>query len=86
VKHRPDDLAASRWICAAIPVPLEHDGGPFVGLDDSAEIWAERPGRTLPLGKFAPRKRPVTAPSQRPSAMKNSCCQPPSRLTLQLSG
>ena len=86
VEHRADDLAASWRVGAAIAVPLEHDGGPVVGPDDSAEIRPERPGRTLPLGKFAPRKRPVTEPSQRPSAMKNSCCQPPLRVIPQLSG
>jgi hypothetical protein len=41
---------------------------------------------SLDSAKFAPRNRPVTEPSQRPSAIKNNCCQPASRPTAQLSG
>ncbi len=32
-KHRTDDLAASRRVGAAVPVPLHHDRGPVVGLE-----------------------------------------------------
>lgn len=86
MKQCPDDLTAPRWIGAAIAVPLHHDRGPIVGLDDGAEVRPEGPSAPSFRGKFAPRKRPVIDPSQRPSAIKKSCCQPPSRPTAQLSG
>ena len=37
----PDDLAAFGWVGTAVPVPLNHDRGPVVGLDDSPEVWPE---------------------------------------------
>src|SRR5215467_6754753 len=41
VKQCPDDLTASRWVSAAITVPLHHDRGAIVGLDDGAEVGPE---------------------------------------------
>ena len=46
VKQRPDDLTASRWAGAAIPVPLHHDRGPIVGLDDGTEVGTSMNGDT----------------------------------------
>src|SRR5215469_17392756 len=43
VIHRPDDLAAFWRVGPAVPVPLDHDRGPVVGLDDGAEVRPERP-------------------------------------------
>src|SRR3954467_2397352 len=37
VKDRPDDLAAPGWMGSPISVPLEHDHGAVLGLDDGAE-------------------------------------------------
>src|SRR2546429_8669911 len=78
-------LAGLRRVGAAIPVPLHHDHGPVIGVDDGPEVRPEGPSAPSFRGKFAPRNRPVTNPSQRPSARKNICCQPPSRPTAQLS-
>jgi hypothetical protein len=65
VKHRPDDLTPSRWVGAAVTVPLNHDRGPVIGLDDGAEVWPERAGRALALGEIrsaeSPRDRAFTA-------------------------
>ena len=57
----------------------------------SASITARTSGRNGPAavrrwGKFAPRKRPLIEPSQRPSARYRCCSHPPSRPTTQLSG
>ena len=41
VEQRPDDLTAPRWVGAAVPVPLHHDHGPVLGLDDGAEVGPE---------------------------------------------
>jgi hypothetical protein len=66
VKYRPDDLTAPWRIRAAIPMPLKHDGGSIVGLDDGTKVWPERAGRTVPLGKVRPTEAPgyrtLTAP------------------------
>ena len=51
VKDRPDDLAAPGWIGPPIPVPLEHDHGPVLGLDDGAEVRPKRSIRTMPAGE-----------------------------------
>jgi hypothetical protein len=47
VEHCPDDPAASRWVGAAIAVPLHHDHGAVVGLDDGAEVGPEGPFRAV---------------------------------------
>ena len=47
VKQRPDDLAAFQRVGTAVAVPLHHDHGPVVGLDDSPEVRPERTSRAL---------------------------------------
>jgi hypothetical protein len=58
VKHCANDLPASRRVGAAVPMPLEHDGGTIVGLDDGAEVRPERADRAVPLGKVRPAEPP----------------------------
>src|SRR5690348_6224816 len=42
VEHGADDLAAPGRIGTPVPVPLDHDDRPVVGLDHSAEVRPER--------------------------------------------
>src|SRR6516225_10169121 len=58
VKDRPDDLTAFRRVGAAIPVPLHHDRGPIIGLDDGPEVGPEGPGRTLLAGEVRAAETP----------------------------
>src|SRR3984957_19935605 len=47
VKQRAYDLTAPRRVGTSIPVPLNHDRGPVVGLDNGPEVGAEGPIRAL---------------------------------------
>jgi hypothetical protein len=58
VKHRPHDLTASRRVGAPVPVPLHHDHGPVVRLDDGPEVRPERAGRAFTAGKVRPAETP----------------------------
>ena len=62
VKHRPDDLAAFLRVGTAIPMPLNHDRGPVVGLDDSPEVWPEGAGRALLPGEVRAAEPPGDPP------------------------
>jgi hypothetical protein len=61
----PHDLAPPRRVGAAIPVPLHHDGGPIVGLDDGPEVGPEGAVRSLFPGEVCAAEtagyRPFTA-------------------------
>ena len=54
--------------------------------DRHVRVIFAQPSTVRRCGKFAPRKRPVIEPSQRPSARNRCCSHPPSRVTIQLSG
>src|SRR3984957_1644869 len=51
VRQRAYDLAAPRRVGAPIPVPLNHDRGSVVGLNDGPEVGAEGPIRALLPGE-----------------------------------
>lgn len=87
VKDAANDLPSARWVGAAVSVPLDQD----IVAPSSVSIAARKSGRNGPAavrrcGKFAPRKRPLMEPSQRPSARNRCCSHPPSSSTIQLSG
>ena len=50
VEHRPDDLTMFGRVGAPVPVPLHHDHGPVVDLDDGPEVGPEGAGRALLRG------------------------------------
>ena len=51
VKHRSHDLTASQRVSAPVPVPLHHDHGPVVGLDNGPEVRPEGTGRAFAAGE-----------------------------------
>jgi len=86
VKHRPDDLAAAGRVGTAIPVPLQHDHSPVVGLDDSAEVGPEGAVRAVLEGEVRAAEPPVYPPLAASLSYENIWLQPPARPTAQLSG
>ena len=86
VKDRPDDLAAPGWIGPPIPVPLEHDHRPVLGLNDGAEVRPKRSTRTMPAGEVRPAEAAADSALAPALGEEEVLLQPPSRLTIQLSG
>jgi hypothetical protein len=71
---------------AAIPVPLNHDHVPVVGLDDGAEVRPEGAFRAFLPGEVRSAEATGDRSLAAPLGDKKSCCQPQSRPTAQLSG